>query len=83
MKDLLLGIIVIFTAFIFTAYVYAYTLGLSSGEDVVLRHEGIFYFFLAAVGTLFLGIVGGLEIGRYLEKTMNEKKRQTSMPPPP
>jgi hypothetical protein len=83
LKDLLAGIVAIFLALILIAYTYAYTLGVSSGGDVAVRQEGIPLLFLMIVFILFLGIIGGLEIGRYLEKVMNEKNRQIPSPPPP
>ena len=83
LKDLLLGIVCILFAIIAIISVFAYTLGYSGGEGVVVKQEGISGLFVATFSVLVIGVLGGVEIGRYVEKTMNEKKKQISSPPPP
>lgn len=66
--DLILGLISVFIAIGLIIWVYTYVSGMASGgEDIVMKHEGIIGFLYYGFGVLFFGLLGGFEIGRYVQ----------------
>lgn len=76
-SNLLLGVILIVVALGLILYGYGYLSGMASGEgNIVLTTEGISGLPLAMFLLLVLGIVGGYEIGRYVQTQFTKRRKR-------
>lgn len=75
--NLILGIACIFLSVAIILVCWSYMNGLASvGGNITMSQDGIPSLFEAWLGTVFFGLFGGLEIGRYIEKA---KKSHSQM----
>ena len=75
-SNLLLGVILICGALSLMLYMWAFLSGVVSGEfDIVGETEGISNFFLVMLLLVVLSIVGGYEIGRYVQTQFNMRRK--------
>jgi len=88
-RNLITGIISLFVAIVFIIWVYSYLTGMvSGGGDLIMKREGIIGLLYFGFGILFFGLLGGFEIGRYVEMEFSKRriartKTETLPPPPP
>lgn len=75
-SNLLLGVILICGALSLMLYMWAALSGIVSGEfDIVGETEGISNFYLAMLLLVVLSIVGGYEIGRYVQTEFTKRRK--------
>jgi uncharacterized membrane protein YqhA len=78
--NLIFGIATVFLAVGFTLYLYSLNSTQSiNGSDLIIKAADVPRLFLLIGMILFLGIVGGYEIGRFMEST---KIRKAAFPRP-
>ena len=88
-KNLVSGIILVFVALLFMAIGYIYFFGqilsLPQGTKAVLTDVGFFTSMMVIFWLiiLFIGILGGFEIGRYVQTEFTKRRRQKQIPPSP
>jgi len=82
LKNLIWGIISLFIAVVLIVWLYSYLNGmvstLGAEEHLTMKPEGIIGLLYFGFGILFFGLLGGYEIGRYVE--MEFSKRRLSQP---
>jgi len=78
-KNLIFGLICVFIAIVLVIWVYTYVSGMASGgEDIVMKHEGIIGLLYYGFGVLFFGLIGGFEIGRYVQTEFTKRRTRTT-----
>jgi hypothetical protein len=82
LKNLIWGIICLFIAVVLIVWVYSYLNGmvstLGAEEYLTMKPKGVIGLLYFGFGILFFGLLGGYEIGRYVE--MEFSKRRLSQP---
>jgi hypothetical protein len=74
--ELILGLIYVFIAVGVIIFAYGYISGMvSEGEGIIVKREGIAVLFICISLILLLGLLGGIEIGRYVQTQL--AKRET------
>ena len=79
-SDLVLGLISIFMALGTIIFAYGGMLGKQSGDQIVfdMTLEKFSSTILTIwLGILFFGIIGGFEIGKYIQTEFNKRKRKS------
>ena len=72
--NLIFGLAAIFLAVGFTLYLYSLNSSYMNGPALIIKAADVPRLFLLIGFILFLGIVGGYEIGRFMESSKIEKQ---------
>lgn len=76
--NLVLGILLVIIALLIIVYMYAYVSGLEASGEGMLVLRDISGLTMLNLGTLFFGVVGGFEIGRYVQTEFTKRRKQSS-----
>lgn len=77
-RNLIWGLILIFIAVALIVLVYSYFSGMTSGGgDIVLKREGISGLSMVMFAILLFGLLGGFEIGRYVQTESIRRRKET------
>jgi uncharacterized membrane protein YqhA len=78
--NLIVGLTIIFLAVSFTLYLYSVNSTYSiNGSDLILKAADVPRLFLSIGFILFLGILGGYEIGIFMESQKLEKQHSRDL----